>query len=181
MRRPEIVLINGPAAAGKSTVSELLAQHFDRSAVVHVDTIRQFLRKGKVDLRKEDKMREGQRQLDLSTKIASSVANNLLDGGFTVIIDDVVSSKGRLDLYLTCLAARPEVFLLLPSLEVLLKRDLGRASSEQMKEKVAELHAAFSQRRNEESRWNVIDSSSHAPEETARQVLRYLSAKQRRH
>ena len=129
---PNIILIIGPAGAGKSTVSEILSKHFEKSAVIDSDTVRNFIKNGYT--RPFPKSPEGKRQLTLAVKNSCTLANSIFEAGFNVIIDDVVSTKERLDQYFDLLIQNPKVFLLLPDTDTLSKRDLGRSQEAQMKE-----------------------------------------------
>lgn len=170
--KAQIILIVGPAGAGKSTISNFLSRRFERSTVIPVDAIRDMVRMGNV--RPFPKTTEGDAQLILSVENACALANNFIRMGFTVIIDDVVSSKDRLDLYFKLLVEEPHPFLLLPNREVVIERDLSRAAENQMKERAIELHDKFVERIKEETRWQVIDSSKLSPDETVGQIIELL-------
>jgi cytidylate kinase len=110
-------VITGVMAAGKSTVAELLAQHFERGVHVRGDVFRKMIVRGRDPITPElgD---EALRQLDLRQRIAASVANDYWRDDFTVVLQDIYAGNGlanvvsRLEispLYVVVLAPRPDV------------------------------------------------------------------------
>lgn len=92
---PTIYLLNGPGGAGKSTLARLFAKEFKQCALIEVDEIRKNIIRGEAD----PFTPEGQSQLVLSTKNSTQLALNYIEAGFSVIIDDCVAGKERLDYY----------------------------------------------------------------------------------
>jgi predicted kinase len=84
-----LVVISGVSASGKSTVARLLAERFDRGVCVPGDTIRAMIVSGRVDMR-PDSGEEALRQLALRYAGALSVAHVFLNGGFDVVVEDVI-------------------------------------------------------------------------------------------
>jgi len=168
---PFVCLITGPAGAGKSSVSKLLATKFSRSAVVDVDHLRDMVFGGYVN--PWPYTEETAIQTTLGVKNACDIANNFLAQGFTVFIDGVFGRKD-FELYTKFLAEKDiKVFLLLPSLDALLARFDNRGPNEELRERTKELHEKFSTRKNE-SFWHVINSSNQTLEETAEQIFKEL-------
>jgi len=100
MRENFICLITGPAGAGKSSVTKALAKKFTRSAVINVDQIRGMIVGGyKKPWPYDD---EAELQLSLSAKNACEIANNFLEKGFKVFIDDLVGLQGKRVLDVGC-------------------------------------------------------------------------------
>jgi deoxyadenosine/deoxycytidine kinase len=85
MKETFVCLITGPAGAGKSSVSKALAEKFERSAVIEVDTLRHMIKGGYV--RPFPAMRKLICNFLSSAKNACDVASNLLEKDFTVFID----------------------------------------------------------------------------------------------
>jgi hypothetical protein len=77
------------SASGKSTVARLLAERFEHGVCVPGDAIRAMMVSGRVDAR-PDSGREALRQLVLRYAGALSVANIFLNGGFDVVVEDVI-------------------------------------------------------------------------------------------
>ncbi len=169
--KPFILLLIGPGGAGKTTAAELLAARFKQCAVIEVDEIRHMIKSGHVD----PFTKEGHQQLELSTKNACSLAKSFVKEGFNVIIDDCVTGKKRLNLYYRTM--KPNRFLtilLLPSKEIIKKRDAKRTGRARLGKKTLELHDRFLKRLSEETRWHAIDNSKHMPKQTVNAIYTLL-------
>ena len=140
---PEVLILTGPPAAGKSSVARALADRYDRVAHIEVDTLRHFVTAtgyaapGKSGF---------ERQQALATRNACSLARNFLEERFAVIIDDVVVEPEHLQQYLNQLraAGAPVHFVsLLPSLDTVLARNQQRAEGRLSAERVEKVWRDF--------------------------------------
>ena len=84
-----LFVISGVSAAGKSTVARLLAERFERGVCVPGDAIRAMIVSGRVEVR-PDADEEALRQLVLRYAGVLSVGNVFLNGGFNVVVEDVI-------------------------------------------------------------------------------------------
>jgi gluconate kinase len=84
-----LVVISGVSASGKSTVARLLAERFERGVYIPGDAIRVMIVSGRVDMRPSSG-EEALRQLALRYAGALSVADVFLNGGFDVVVEDVI-------------------------------------------------------------------------------------------
>jgi chloramphenicol 3-O-phosphotransferase len=84
-----LFVISGVSAAGKSTVARLLAERFERGVCVPGDAIRAMIASGRIEMR-PGADEEALRQLALRYAGALSVAGVFLDGGFDVVVEDVI-------------------------------------------------------------------------------------------
>ncbi|MGH3265032.1 MAG: AAA family ATPase, partial [Trebonia sp.] len=84
-----LIVISGVSAAGKSTVARLLAQRFERGVCVPGDAIRAMIASGRIDMLPGAEQ-EALRQLALRYAGGLSVARVFLDGGFDVVVEDVI-------------------------------------------------------------------------------------------
>ncbi len=84
-----LFVISGVSASGKSTVARLLAERFERGVCVPGDAIRAMIASGRVDMR-PDAGAEALRQLALRYAGALAVADVFLNGGFDVVVEDVI-------------------------------------------------------------------------------------------
>src|SRR3989337_7552 len=85
----QLVILSGPPNAGKSSTAEALCQRYDRMLHIDVGVLRDFLRMGR--LRPWDDSPAGRKQRGLLMAAACDVARRVLDAGYGVVIDDVVS------------------------------------------------------------------------------------------
>jgi hypothetical protein len=84
-----LFVISGVSASGKSTVAGLLARRFGRAVCVPGDAIREMVVSGRVEMR-PDPDAEALRQLMLRYAGALAVAGVFLNGGFDVVVEDVI-------------------------------------------------------------------------------------------
>jgi chloramphenicol 3-O-phosphotransferase len=85
-----LFVISGVSASGESTVARLLAERFERGVCVPGDAIRAMMVSGRVDMRPGAE-EEALRQLTLRYAGALSVADVFLNGGFDVVVEDVIA------------------------------------------------------------------------------------------
>jgi ADP-ribose pyrophosphatase YjhB (NUDIX family)/predicted kinase len=172
-----IILITGPAGAGKSTVARLLCEQLERSAYLSVDAIRHLVVGGyasPIAGRASPLAAAEQNALQLANLAA--LARNFSLAGYHTVIDTVIESPEELDIYLKPFAglARVCVVTLLPSPEALRQRDEARAPEARMGERSEELQRIIAL--NGETRGLRLDSSEMTPDETAAYVLANLDA-----
>ncbi len=119
----KLLLITGPAGAGKNTVARILADSIERCAVVDVDTIRQMLVKPHKAPWEGD---EGRKQQMLGVLNAILLAKNFYKNDYTVLILDVLSPD-TLATYKEELAQNNlKVVMLLPTFQEIQKRNNTR-------------------------------------------------------
>ncbi len=166
-----VILITGPMGAGKSSVSNALAKKFERSAVIEVDKLRGMIKGGFV--RPSPYTDEVELQLSLSAKNACDMANNFLEKGFNVFIDGIVGRK-LLEQYSNFFKDKNfKTFLLMPSVEALLKRFDDRGDYLELRERTTELHKSFSEKQDKLN-CHVINSSEQTLEETVDEIYKLI-------
>lgn len=138
----QVILVTGPAGAGKTTVAAALCERFDRMVHINVDVLRHMVRAGYRHPWLEDAQAAEQRML--AVRNAMAMARECIAARYAVVIDDVVYGP-VVDMYRLAtdeLGAPLQFVTLLPSLDVALDRDARR--SESIPERVRALHAEFS-------------------------------------
>jgi chloramphenicol 3-O-phosphotransferase len=172
-----VILISGPAGAGKSTVAREICRRFPRAAHIDVDLLRwRMIVSGYV--RPEEAYgpapEEALRQLALAARNAGALARNFSSEGFLAVIDDVLETGDQLDIYLDSLDGLAAVYFvtLLPSAEVLAARDAGRSPDQFMGSRSEELRQIIAQ--NGETRGLRLDTSACTVEETVDIILERL-------
>lgn len=89
MKLGKIVLIGGPAGAGKTTTSRALALRRERGMAIQVDDIREWVLTGRAEPGCEDR-EEMIRQFALAHRTVARLAAEYADAGFDVFIDSSI-------------------------------------------------------------------------------------------
>jgi predicted kinase len=119
-------LIAGIPGAGKSTVSRMLAGSFVRGAHVEGDRIGEMV-VGGIVRPGEEPQDESNRQMELTVRNQCLLARSFAEAGFVPVLDYVVVTRERLDLYRELLGGMELHFVVLhPGKEVALRRDRDR-------------------------------------------------------
>jgi predicted kinase len=89
VREPEMIMITGIMASGKSTVAQHLAERFAKSVHLRGDVFRRMIVKGKAEMGPEFSQ-AAYDQLRLRYQLAAAAANTYFEAGFTVVYQDVI-------------------------------------------------------------------------------------------
>lgn len=172
--QPTMIAVTGIQAAGKSTVSRLLAQRFARGVHIEADLLQHMVVSGGEQAKEPGELEgEAARQYLLRLKHMCLLARSFFEAGFSVVLDDIMLGKSwryvqeQLD-GLPC-----SLVVLAPRVEVVAEvRDRQRA-----KRPLGEAWAIYLDRAFRETMTGVgcwIDSSAQTPEETVEQILQCL-------
>lgn len=125
---PDILVVTGIMAAGKSTVAQALAERLPRAVHLRGDVFRRMIVSGRVEVT-PDLPAEAMRQLDLRHELAATVAGRYAEAGFAVIWQDVILGP-TLARVVELLRGRSfGIVVLCPSPEAVAEREAGRAKT----------------------------------------------------
>jgi predicted kinase len=114
--QPQLIIITGNMAAGKSSVAQALTERLPRSAHLRGDVFRRMIVNGQAEMDAE-LSEEAERQLHLRYQIAAAAAQQYLQAGFSVVYQDIIIGPALAEvialhhhpLALIVLCPRPEV------------------------------------------------------------------------
>jgi tRNA uridine 5-carbamoylmethylation protein Kti12 len=168
LSQPTILLITGIPASGKSTVGQLLAQHFPKAVHIDGDVINGFIVTGKVYMSSDPKP-EALKQLYLRYRQAAMLAQSYLEAGFTVVWQDNCFGS-TLYYCLDLIAQHPHrVVVLTPSVAVVKERNATRGKDGYAGYSIEELDQSLRFETPKIGIW--IDSSEQTPEQTVNEIL----------
>jgi chloramphenicol 3-O-phosphotransferase len=167
-RAPVMFLLTGIQAAGKSTVGQLLAERFPRSAHVRGDLFRRMVVGGMEDPLPESTT-EALVQLRLRHKLAATVADGYFGAGFTVVLQDCFLGE-----YLAWTVSQVDshpllVVVLAPRPEEVARREARRAKKAYDPWTIEGLDSLLRERTARVGLW--LDTSQQTPEETVDEIL----------
>jgi hypothetical protein len=100
MESEGVIVVSGIMAAGKATVSQLLAERFEYGVHLRGEVFRRMIVSGKASAGADDGA-EAQKQLKLRYRLACQAADGYAQAGFTVVLQDVVIGEPRPDVIAT--------------------------------------------------------------------------------
>jgi len=124
---PQVLIVTGAMASGKSTVAQSLAARLARSVHLRGDAFRRMIVSGRVDPA-PDNVEAWRAQLRLRYELAWAAADRYAAAGFTVIYRDILN-EALAEAAAALARWRPGVVVLCPSAEALAAREAGRGKT----------------------------------------------------
>jgi cytidylate kinase len=136
----ELLIITGPPGAGKSTVARVVAERFERTALVQGDVFFGFVAHGYID----PWLPESQEQNTVVTEASARATSVFAQGGFTTIFDGMVGPWFLPTFLRVGQVTNVHYAVLLPAVETCVRRVLGRTEHGFREEAVTrQMHASF--------------------------------------
>ena len=162
-----VVILNGPAGVGKTTVGRLLAAKSRNGVCIEGDVFKNFI------VTKEESTVEGR----LGYKNGVSLIQNFLDAGYQLIVFEYVfPSKDQIDYFLSLLqkdaAVHIHIVTLWAPLEIIVAREADRPNRERLGERVVQCYEEL--RTNLDSLGEVISTEEKTPEIVADEIFSRL-------
>lgn len=126
MPLPQVLIVTGAMAAGKSTLAQALAERLERAVHLRGDVFRKMIVSGRAV---PGEGVEGIAQLKMRYDLAVLAAAKYANSGFSVVYQDVVLGDDLLEAVRRLKRWRPGVVVLNPPAEVLARRDHDRAKT----------------------------------------------------
>lgn len=177
-----LLLITGPAGAGKSTVaSEFASSRDERCVHLSLDSFRHMVKTGFIDP-KYGWSDEVQVQLEIARANVASVAIRYLNTGYQVVVDDALFPDWEavgLEPWRRVMAPiEVDLVALMPTWEVVLTRDKGRAAHQQIPDEMLRIIFDDMVGWRERSDVLVVDNSVMSVGETVVEIERLVSGRQ---
>lgn len=174
-----IIIVTGIQAAGKSTISHLLAQRFVRGVHVEGDSLQHMIVSGGQGVQEPGPLiGEEARQYRLRLKHMCLLGKSFLEADFTVVLDDIITGEEWPEVQTYLQGTPSSLIVLAPRVEVVAQiRDKNRP-----KRPLGEAWALYLDqilRTTMEGIGHWIDTSEQTPDETADQILRQLWPEQK--
>ncbi|TWD79913.1 AAA domain-containing protein [Kribbella amoyensis] len=160
MESEGVIVVTGITAAGKSTVSQLLAERFQYGVHLRGEVFRRMIVSGQAAADADDGA-EAMKQLRLRYRLVCQAADGYAQAGFTVVLQDVVIGELARE-FLDAIESRPRYLVVLTPRPDVISSRLGGLSVDELD---YELHA-FTPRRG---LW--LDNSDLTPNETVDAIL----------
>jgi predicted kinase len=126
MEEPEVILITGNMAAGKSSVAQALAERLPQSVHLRGDIFRRMIVNGQAEMT-ATLSEEAERQLWLRYRLAAAAAKLYLQAGFTVVYQDIIIGPALAEVVAMYADHPLSVIVLCPRPEVIAAREAARA------------------------------------------------------
>ncbi len=171
MKKPFLIIIDGPMGAGKSTVAELLQKKMKgRVALISLDKLKRVVSEYKMD---------SFEHLELAAKSGSAMADTYLKEGINVIVEKAFTAEVYLKSFLKLIKTKSNIlvyqvevpfeigFLRVKEREKIKK---GGIPKNKIREKVTRNYKVFSESRYGDAK--IFDSSKLTPRKIVNQMVK---------
>ncbi len=162
-----IILLNGPAGVGKTTVGRMLAGRASNGACIHGDDLKEFI--------------VSRQASAVSTGLAyvngASIAANFVEAGYELVVFEFVFERRRyVDRFLGAfpLAVPVHLFTLWAPLETVTARERNRSDRDRLGDRVVTCYEAIS--RNRDALGIFVNTEDATPEVIAETIFHQSSA-----
>jgi predicted kinase len=125
---PQVILITGTMAAGKSSVAQALAERLPKSVHLRGDVFRRMIIGGRAEMTVQLSA-EAEQQLWLRYRLAAAAAGLYVQAGFSVVEQDIVIGPMLAEVVALHRPHPLSVIVLCPRPEVVAARDAARAKT----------------------------------------------------
>lgn len=125
---PQIILITGNMAAGKSSVAQALAERLPKSVHLRGDVFRRMIVNGQAEMGLNLSV-EAYQQLQLRYQLAAIAARYYLQAGFTVVYQDIIIGSALSEVIASFHNVPLSAIVLCPRVEVITTRDAARSKT----------------------------------------------------
>ncbi len=158
----QLIILNGPAGVGKTTVGKLLAKEFENSVCISGDVLKEFI------VNRTDKVKGR-----LGYENGASLIHNFLDAGYEqIIFEYIFPSQEQIEYFIQELSNEEDisVFTLWAQLETIEKRERERSERNPLGKQVSRCYNDMSVYLDEFE--NVIDTENLTAQDVVEKILR---------
>jgi cytidylate kinase len=159
--KPKIIIVNGPAGVGKTTISRKLAVFGDNSACIHGDDFR-----GYIVNRQVENVATG-----LGYKNGATVASNFIQAGYDLVVYEYVfEDETHIPKFMNHIAVESLVYFitLWADQESVIDREKNRSGRARLGDRVAECYQTM-QKALGSIGW-IVNTSNKTPDEVVKKI-----------
>jgi len=175
MKKPFLIILDGPMGSGKSTVAQLLQKRIkEKTALISLDKLKRIVSDYKLD---------SYEHLSLASKAGASMTNLYLKEGISTIVEKAFTRKEFLESFVTLIKTKSKIFIY--QIEVPFDIGLSRVKERErlrekrllpknkLKGKVTRNYSNYNQFKY--SKAKSFDSSKLTPRQITNKILKELT------